>query len=337
MPAASSASATHGSLTPAVGRPRGPRSSRRWPLAWFGLTVILLGPPLPASPDSFEVHEIAAGVFVHPGKPLPLDAPGHDDIANLSFVIGAQCVAVIDTGGSVRIGTALRDAVKQRSARPICYVINTHVHVDHVLGNIAFSAEQPKFVGHAGLAAALDRSRDFFVKTYGADLQDPPSVAQIIAPGRTVAVGVDAVLELGGRRLTVRAWPTAHTDCDVSVYDSATRTLFTGDLLFVQRTPALDGSIRGWLKVLDALGSSQVAHVVPGHGPIGSQLQPVVAAERAYLNALLAGVRREIARGRALQEAIRDLSPAAAEEHWVLWDETQPHNVARAYQELEWE
>jgi quinoprotein relay system zinc metallohydrolase 2 len=315
----------------------GPASGGRWPLAGACLSAILLAPPLTASPDSFEVHEIAAGVFVHPGKPLPLDAPGHDDIANLSFVVGAQCVAVIDTGGSVRIGAALRDAVKRRSARPICYVINTHVHVDHVLGNVAFSADQPQFVGHAGLAAALDRSRDFFLKTYGADLQDPPAAAQIIGPGRTVAVGTDTVLELGGRHLTVHAWPTAHTDCDVSVYDSLSRTLFTGDLVFVQRTPALDGSILGWLNVLDALASSSVAHVVPGHGPVGSELEPAVAAQRDYLNALLTGVRREIAQGRALQEAISDLSPAAAQEHWLLWDETQPHNVARAYQELEWE
>ncbi len=306
-------------------------------LACAGLGAILLAPPLAASPDSFEVQQIAAGVYVHPGKLLPLDAPGHDDIANLSFVVGTRCIAVIDTGGSVRIGAALHAAVKRHSTRPICYVINTHVHVDHVLGNIAFSADQPQFVGHAGLAAALDRSRDFFVKTYAADLQDPPTAAQIIAPGRSVAVGTDTVLELGGRRLTVRAWPTAHTDCDVSVYDSGSRTLFTGDLVFVQRTPALDGSLLGWLKVLDALAASKVAHVVPGHGPVGSQLEPVVALQRDYLDALLTGVRREIAEGRPLQEAIRDLSPAATQGHWLLWDETQPHNVARAYQELEWE
>jgi quinoprotein relay system zinc metallohydrolase 2 len=317
--------------------PHPPPAARGWPVVGAWLSAILLAPPLTAGPDSFEVHEIAAGVFVHPGKPLPLDAPGHDDIANLSFVVGARCVAVIDTGGSVRIGAALRDSVRRHSTRPICYVINTHVHVDHVLGNVAFSAERPQFVGHAGLAAALDRSRGFFVRTYAADLQDPPSAAQIIAPGRSVAVGAAAVLDLGGRHLTVRAWRTAHTDCDVSVYDSGSRTLFTGDLLFVQRTPALDGSLLGWLKVLDALTSSSVAHVVPGHGPVGSQLQPMVAAQRDYLNALLTGVRREIAAGRPLQEALRDLSPAAAQGHWLLWDETQPRNVARAYQELEWE
>ena len=315
------------------GRPTG----RRWHVTGACLGAMLIAPPLTASPDSFEVHEIATGVYVHPGKPLPLEAAGHDDIANLSFVVGARCIAVIDTGGSVRTGEALREAVKLRSARPICYVINTHVHVDHVLGNVAFSADRPQFVGHAGLPAALERSREFFVRTYGADLRDPPTAAQIIAPGQTVAVGTDAVLELGGRRLIVRAWPTAHTDCDLSVYDSLTRTLFTGDLVFVQRTPVLDGSLRGWLQVLGVLAESSVAHLVPGHGPTGSGLAPAVAAERDYLSSLLAGVRREIAQGRALQEAIRDLSPAATDGHWLLWNETQPRNVARAYQELEWE
>jgi quinoprotein relay system zinc metallohydrolase 2 len=335
--AAASAPATHEYLRPAAKKQHVSVARARWCVAGTSLAAILLAPPLTASPDAFELHEIAAGVFVHPGKPLPLDVAGHDDIANLSFVVGTQCVAVIDTGGSIRIGRALRDAVKHRSARPICYVIDTHVHVDHLLGNAAFSPDQPQFVGHAGLPAALERSRAFFLETYGADLQDPPSAAQIIAPGRTVAVGEDVVLELGGRHLTLRAWPTAHTDCDVTVYDSLSQTLFTGDLVFVQRTPALDGSILGWLKVLDALASSRVAHLVPGHGPAGSDLERVLTAQRAYLDALLAGVRREIAQGRPLQEAIRDLSPAAGPEHWLLWDETQPHNVARAYQELEWE
>jgi hypothetical protein len=171
VPAAASAPATQERLTPATNKQHATAARTRWCLAGASLAAIVLAPPLAASPDSFALHEISGGVFVHPGKPLPLSAPGHDDIANLSFVVGTQCVAVIDTGGSIRIGEALRDAVKHRSKRPICYVIDTHVHVDHVLGNAAFSPDQPQFVGHAGLPAALERSRAFFLETYGADLQ----------------------------------------------------------------------------------------------------------------------------------------------------------------------
>ncbi|HTC15298.1 MAG TPA: quinoprotein relay system zinc metallohydrolase 2 [Steroidobacteraceae bacterium] len=286
--------------------------------------------------DGFAVTQIASGVYVHSGQPVALDAAGHDDIANIGFIVGSRCVAVIDTGGSVRIGRALRQAVLARTALPVCYVINTHVHVDHLLGNAAFLPDRPQFVGHARLDAALERSRAFFLKTYGADLQSPATAAQIVGPDRTVALDGELALDLGGRTLTLRAWPTAHTDCDLTVFDSATRTLWTGDLLFVRRTPALDGSIKGWLQALDQLGSLSAQHVIAGHGDASAGLPAALAPERAYLQGLLAQVRAELAHGISLQEALRQ-APATDRSQWLLWDETHPRNVARVYQELEWE
>src|ERR1700722_10099061 len=80
--------------------------------------------------DGFNLSEPKAGVFVHIGRQLPLDAPSHDDVANIGFIIGKKCVAVIDTGGSMRIGRELRAAVLKHTSLPVCYVINTHAHVD---------------------------------------------------------------------------------------------------------------------------------------------------------------------------------------------------------------
>jgi quinoprotein relay system zinc metallohydrolase 2 len=245
-------------------------------------------------------------------------------------------VAVIDSGGSVRIGRALRASLRRHTQLPVCYLINTHVHVDHLLGNYAFAAEQPQFVGHAQLPAALVRSRDFFLKNYGTDLEPPASAAELLGPTRTVEIDSDSVLDLGGRQLTLRAWPTAHTDCDLSVYDSRTGTLWTGDLLFVERTPVLDGSLKGWLAALATLARLPARHVVPGHGPAGDDLQAAVAPERRYLQTLLAVVRDQVARGVTLQQVLRSTN-FPGRSAWLLWDETQPRNLARAYQELEWE
>lgn len=294
--------------------------------------------PAQAADATLPVIEVAAGVFVHQGKPLALDAPGHEDIANVGFIVGSRCVAVIDTGGSVRMGRALRASVRDHTRVPVCYVINTHVHVDHVLGNLAFVPDQPQFIGHANLAAALARSREFFLTHYAEDLEPPPAAAQVIAPTRSVALDAETELNLGGRLLRLHAWPTAHTDCDLTVYDSATHTLWTGDLLFVQRTPALDGSLSGWLTVMASLAQlqGQVRHVVPGHGAAGDDLKAALEPQRRYLQGLLDAVRGEIARGDSLGEALkRTQSPAGSP--WQLWDETHPRNVARAYQELEWE
>lgn len=275
-----------------------------------------------------------AGVYVHIGRQLALTAPGHDDIANIGFIVGARCVAVIDTGGSVAVGRALRAAIRAHTPVPICYVINTHVHVDHVLGNFAFKHDQPSFVGHAALGDAMARNAVFFVAQYGNDLAAPPSTAQVIGPDRLVEH--ELLLDLGNRRLLLRAWPTAHTNCDLTVYDERTATLWAGDLLFRERLPVVDGSITGWLAAIEELAALKVALAIPGHGAMTDDLASALAPQRDYLQRLVAGVRRELAAGEPIQHAIARVGYPRPSE-WLLWDGVHQHNVARVYEELEWQ
>ena len=297
--------------------------------------VLSFAGPAAAAP-AFAVDQVAPGVFVHVGKQLALDAPGHDDIANIGFIVGSRCIAVVDTGGSVRTGRALRAAVRQHSALPICYVINTHVHVDHVLGNAAFRDDKPQFVGHARLGSALARSRDFLLREYAGDFDAPAAAGQIVAPDLEVADTTE--LDLGDRKLTLRAWPPAHTDCDLTVFDQASGTLWTGDLLFRERIPVLDASVSGWLDAIDELGKIPARTVVPGHGKVGHDLAAALAPERRYLRALVDAVRADLAEGKSLNDAVVALQVDSAEKsHWLLWDSAHAHNVARVYQELEWQ
>jgi quinoprotein relay system zinc metallohydrolase 2 len=281
----------------------------------------------------FNLNELEPGVFVHLGRQLALDAPGHDDIANIGFIVGDRCVAVIDTGGSLAIGRELRAAIGKRTALPVCYVINTHVHVDHVLGNAAFDGDGVSFVGSARLNEAIARSRDFFAEEYAGDLGSARG-ARVIGPDRLVED--ELVLDLGARQLQLHAWPTAHTDCDLTVYDAKSSTLWTGDLLFRERLPALDGSVKGWLSVLDAMKQMKVRLAVPGHGSATHDWAAALVPERRYLQALTDGVRDEIARAEPVEDAIEHVA-AAEKPRWALWDKVHPHNVVRAYQELEWE
>ena len=300
------------------------------------LAALFTAGPISAAAPAFAVDQLATGVFVHAGKQLPLDAPGHDDIANIGFIVGARCVAVIDTGGSVRTGRALRDAIRQHTPLPVCYVINTHVHVDHVLGNAAFREDNPQFVGHARLGAALARSGAFFLREFAGDFDAPASAGQIVAPGLEIKDTVE--LDLGDRKLGLRAWPAAHTDCDLTVFDETSGTLWTGDLLFRERIPVLDASAKGWLAAIDELGKIPAKTVVPGHGKVGHDLAAALAPERRYLQALVTAVRVDLAEGKSLNDAVVAMQVAAGEKsHWLLWDSAHAHNVARVYQELEWE
>jgi glyoxylase-like metal-dependent hydrolase (beta-lactamase superfamily II) len=164
-------------------------------------------------------------------------------------------------------------------------------------------------------------------------LDSPAGEDQVIGPDRVVAHTL--TLDLGGRRLVLRAWPTAHTDCDLTIYDEKAQVLWTGDLLFRDRLPALDGSLEGWLSVLDEMMHMKARVIVPGHGPVAHDLAAAIAPERRYLTALKDGVRAGIARLEPMQEAIEWVA-AGEQPHWLLWATVHPRNVARAYEELEW-
>jgi glyoxylase-like metal-dependent hydrolase (beta-lactamase superfamily II) len=211
-------------------------------LAVGGESNLVLRASAQASPPvvPLTVTEIASGVFVHQGAYAIFAPSNRGDVANLSFVIGRDAVAVIDTGGSAAIGQALRAAIRAVTDKPIRYVINTHMHPDHVFGNAAFADDQPEFVGHHKLARALAARAEHYLAA-NAQLLGVEAFAgtRIIAPTR--AVQDRSVIDLGERELIVEAQPTAHTDNDLTIHDTATGTLFLGDLLFVRHVPALDG------------------------------------------------------------------------------------------------
>ena len=80
--------------------------------------------------------QVTSGVYVRPGRHAVVFEG--DQITNIGFVVGDRCVAVVDTGGSLAEGRAFDCAIREVTDRPVCYVINTHVHPDHLLGNLAF-------------------------------------------------------------------------------------------------------------------------------------------------------------------------------------------------------
>jgi quinoprotein relay system zinc metallohydrolase 2 len=284
-------------------------------------------------PREFRIENPALGVYVHYGDQAGMSPVNAGDVANLSFVVGATCVAVIDTGGSYAVGRALRSAIRRITSAPVCYVINTHVHPDHVFGNQAFVEDKPEFVGHARLAEAMRRRGPNYLRALLRDLGAEAQGSTLVLPTVTVA-GVGR-LDLGGRALNLRAWPTAHTDTDLTVFDETSGTLWTGDLLFVGHLPVVDGSLRGFIAVIDELRTVPAQRAVPGHGRAGAW-PAALSAEEQYLKRLVRDVRAALAARMPIAEAIETVGCDDAD-HWLLVDQFHKRNVSAAYAELEWD
>ena len=285
----------------------------------------------PADVTPFDMTEVAPGSFVRPGVHEEATAANQDGIANIGFVIGADAVAVIDPGGSLSDGERLRASIRARTGRPIRYVVMTHLHPDHVFGAGAFAEDQPVFVGHARMAGMLVQRGEFYRNSL-ADILGIEQAGDYAKPG--LLVDDTASIDLGGRTLQIQAHPTAHTDNDLSILDGATGTMWLGDLLFVDRVPALDGSIAGWLRETAALRSATWA--VPGHGPAIVPWPTAAAPQERYLGGLARDIRAIIKRGGDIDQAVETVG-LAERDRWLLFDDYNARNVTAAFKELEWE
>ncbi|MCJ2039493.1 quinoprotein relay system zinc metallohydrolase 2 [Methylobacterium sp. E-041] len=301
--------------------------------ALFGGFCLCCLPKPGFSAESFAMEEVGPGIFMRRGPNADATPENDDAIANIGFIVGKEAVLVTESGGSLADGQWLRSEIVKRTSKPIRHVVITHVHPDHCFGAAAFLADKPNVIGHARLREALDARGDYYRQRL-VDILGADKAGSVVYPTQEVKDGAE--VDLGDRTLRFAAHATAHTSCDLSMIDSASGLLFTGDLLSVGRIPSLDGNLNGWLKEIEGLRGSGATRAVPGHGPVSVALAPGLDALAGYLTTLRDETRKAIAADVSIEKAVGTVAQSERGK-WDLFDSYNGRNVTEAYKELEWE
>ena len=298
------------------------------------LRKLLLSSVISVSLNAFDydLHpkEVAEDIYCFFGKLENISVQNGGNMVNTCFVLTKEGFIVIDSGPTYDYAQTAYKQMQKIAKLPVKYVITSHDHDDHWLGN-------------------------GFYKSKGALLIGPRSYEQNIAKGmhtrmervlgkavygKEGVVAIDRVvdhnmtIQLGEKRFEiVQPVSQAHTKGDLIVWLPAQSVLFSGDLVFDGRVTSLrDGSLLGSLKALEKLEAYSPKVVIPGHGY--RTKNDILADFKAYLSDLKKAVLEALENDIGL-EIVTQKVKLPQYQHLKLYNMLHSRNVLDAYSELE--
>ncbi|MFX1570614.1 MAG: MBL fold metallo-hydrolase [Promethearchaeota archaeon] len=243
--------------------------------------------------------------------------------SNAGFIDVGDYLIIIDSTLNAKAAEDLKRASLQYTQKEPSFVVITHYHMDHIVGNSIFDKSTQIITSDRTLRNIRNESKKSYdeLKNF-----DPVKIAELEESLKTETdeekmldiqndlrfiKGVRSVEFLREPNLTfkngciihgdkknvhLQAFQKAHTDGDVIVYIPEEKVLFAGDLLFANRDPWIgSGDPEGWLSVNNELMAMDFKVTVPGHGDLASNTE--FSLESKYIKELMELVKDKINAG----------------------------------------
>lgn len=264
-------------------------SGNRWAVAIVAVAALLLAKPIFAQ----EVSEtrLADGVYM-------LEGEG----GNMMLVTTESHTVLVDAQFA-RMAEAIGAKIEALDGLPLSYLINTHFHGDHVGGN----AYMRDTLGATIIA------HDNVLTRLAADSEFPREGL----PSKTFAE--QHALDLGDYSLSLKHYPTAHTDGDIVIWVDGQNIVHVGDLFFVDRFPFVDlnagGTVQGYIDAINAVLADANEHtqIIPGHGPLSN------VADYARLLDMMIETREQVRAWHAAGADVATMVATGLDEKWADW------------------
>jgi cyclase len=285
------------------------------------------------------LHDLGDGCYAY------LQPDGSWGWSNAGLVIDGDESLLVDTLFDLRLTREMLETMRRAEpkAARIGTLVNTHSNGDHCFGNELVTgaeiiaskacAEEMLHDGGAKRLASL-QSDASSMGTAGEFLKEifaPFDFSGINVAMPTMTFEGEMKRRVGNKTVRLLQVGPAHTRGDILAYVPENRTIFTGDILFINGHPIIwAGPVGNWIKACQLMLDLDVEVVVPGHGPITDKHG--VAAVKGYLEYVAGEARRRYDAGMPMFEAARDISMA----DYSSWGDGERIvvNVATLYREF---
>lgn len=257
---------------------------------------------------------------------------GHNN--NLSFIIADTGVVVVNGGDNVLLAEALHRAIRERTDKPIRYLVDENGQGHAFLGNSYWSRQGVTILAHEEAIAEIDAHGDAVLDAMQRRMGPLAAGTTVVRPDIGVADRYVLDLEVAGKPIELRSFGRAHSPGDLSVWIPGQGILIAGDIAFHQRLLGIfpDSDVDAWIESFDRMAALDPAIVIPGHG------EPTdMETLRFYTQGYLEYLRGEVA---TILDNFGDLADAYKIDqsdyaHLDTFDELAMKNAGRLFRQME--
>ncbi len=282
--------------------------------------------PIAAQAGGLEVQPVTDGVWALVGEKQQRSPTNLANNATFGVVVTDDGVVLIDPGGSWKGAEAIHAAIKGLTDQPVKVVVNTGGQDHRWLGNSYWLAQGAQVIASDAAVEDHHARGDMQMMALTQFLGD--ELAGTVPAYATTTFDETYSFDLDGITFQITHPVAAHTPGDSFVWVAAKDTVFTGDIVYVERILGVgeQSSIGTWPAAFEAMQATGAAHVVPGHGHVTT-----MDLARAQTYDYLVNLRTEVG---ALITSGGGLSQAAAVDQTNFSTLEQFENLARKNAEV---
>jgi glyoxylase-like metal-dependent hydrolase (beta-lactamase superfamily II) len=255
----------------------------------------------------------------------------------LGFMVTDNGVILLDSGASSKGAAIIEKAIATITSQPVKWVINTGAQDHRWLGNGYFAAKGAEIIALARTVKSQQSFAEQHIRQLSSILKDRFAGTKPFYAGRKIS-GNHVMLELGGVKLELIWFAGAHYPDDIVVWIPESKTVFAGDLVYMDRMLGILPDERSnpisWAKAFHSMEKLAPEHIIPGHGNPGG----ITKARRDtgdYLDWLLENIRPAVANMDEIATVVRKLADAQQFRHLVNYDSWHRTNINRTFTRLE--